>query len=245
MKITAELIERYLDGELSQNELNNFEAQLKIDEELQAVIELHKEVDMAISQSDVIELREQLGAIAEKHKEQENATPKRSIRRFAWLAAASVAALLVVTVFLNQQPQNNSQLFQDNYTAWSGPDNVRAASDMQDAAISEAIELYKDENYQEALSKFNLILNDSPDNNMIRLYASISQIESGKLDEAENNLNVIIDSKDIFYTEHAQWYLALASISKGNMKNAKAILQNIISENTSYSEDASELLKAL
>lgn len=245
MKITAELIERYLEGDLSQSELNNFEAQLKIDTELQAMVELHSEVDMAVSQTDVIDLRQQLQTIAAKQHASETPVRKLSLRRIAWLAAASVAVLLAVSVVFNQQNNTPGDMFAGNFEVYTGPENVRAASPDVDSDIYIALENYNNNDFASAIVKFEQILDENPDNNMIRLYAANALIETGNVDKAELYLNMIIESQDIFYTEHAQWYLALVSLKKDNLKDAKSILENIVRENTRYSDEASELLKAL
>jgi len=61
----SEFIDRYLDKDLSGPELNWFKKELDSNSELQAELKLQKELNMALSQDDILDLREDLNAIHE------------------------------------------------------------------------------------------------------------------------------------------------------------------------------------
>ena len=66
-----ELTDSYLDNELSQSEVRDFEIQLEIDSELADELALHLDVKQAITENDVISLRENMNKIVHNQPQNE------------------------------------------------------------------------------------------------------------------------------------------------------------------------------
>ena len=66
-----ELTDSYLDNELSQSEVRDFEIQLEIDSELADELSLHLDVKQAITENDVISLRENMNKIVHNQSQNE------------------------------------------------------------------------------------------------------------------------------------------------------------------------------
>jgi tetratricopeptide (TPR) repeat protein len=62
---SVEQIDNYLDGNLTNSELETFEAELDFNSELSRDVELHTEVDEALHETDIINIREKLERIIE------------------------------------------------------------------------------------------------------------------------------------------------------------------------------------
>jgi hypothetical protein len=65
---------RFLDSELSDEELSQFKAQLEIDSELADELSLHSEMQKALSEADVISLRSKLDRIVQNQPDSDNIT---------------------------------------------------------------------------------------------------------------------------------------------------------------------------
>ena len=91
-----ELLDNKLSGELSGDELEAFDMDLENDPELMAEFELHQEIDEAIQESEVIELRKKLDLIHDLTQNKKQPGLLRTILRHKLSRIA--AASFIVTV---------------------------------------------------------------------------------------------------------------------------------------------------
>ena len=100
MKKATKTIEKYLNGELSGKSLKKFETKLNTDSNLISEYKLHLEVDEAISQTDIIELRNKLSHIQQELKTTETVSRKINTRKLYRVAAALVIFAIVGTTLI-------------------------------------------------------------------------------------------------------------------------------------------------
>ena len=93
-----DLIESYLSGELSGEDLRNFEDQLKNDSDLQGELELHQQVADTLKGEKVHDLRQVLKDVDKgwKNKPEKNQSKRFSLNYYRMSAVAAVLLLLVV-----------------------------------------------------------------------------------------------------------------------------------------------------
>ena len=93
------LIDEKLSGELGGEELEDFDLDLMEDPELMAEFELHKEIDEAIQECEVIELRKKLDLVHDLTQNKKQPGLLRTILRhkLSRIAAASFVVLLIIT----------------------------------------------------------------------------------------------------------------------------------------------------
>jgi len=113
MKRDRHILQKYLDNELSESELSRFEHELDASPELMVDLDLYKEVDEAISDTEVLDFRAQLDGLREETKRSDGG---RRVFRFSrpWHYAASAAVALLVAIGLATvlgRPLSNSDLF--------------------------------------------------------------------------------------------------------------------------------------
>jgi predicted Zn-dependent protease len=243
MKIDIEKIEKYLEGKL-QGEQKEFEAMLNKDEDLRQLISLNREVDAAIAQTEVMALRTQLEEIAAKYHKQKPAVRKIFPNKLTWIATAAAIAAFAVSFLIFQGNNSNQQIFDNYYTSFQSFETVRGLP-ASSSAYNDGITYFKQNEYNKAIRSFENILLLEPDNNLVRLYSAMAYLETDNPNNAIEHLNIIIESQDVFYFEHAQWYLGLAYIKSNKKSEAKKILKNIVDNDSYHAGQAKKLLKEL
>ena len=113
MKRDRHILQKYLDNELSEKELTRFEQELSASPDLLVDLDLYKEVDEAIADTEVLDFRAQLTDLREETRKSESG---KRVFRFTrpWHYAASAALALLVAIGLATvlgRPLSNSDLF--------------------------------------------------------------------------------------------------------------------------------------
>ena len=113
MKRDRHILQKYLDNELSERELERFEQKLNASPDLLVDLDLYKEVDEAIADTEVLDFRAQLTDLREETRRSETG---RRVFRFTrpWHYAASAALALLVAIGLATvlgRPLSNNDLF--------------------------------------------------------------------------------------------------------------------------------------
>lgn len=245
-----ELIDDKLSGELSGEELEAFNSDLANDPELQAEFELHKEVDEAIQESEIIELRKKLDLVHDLTQNKKQPGLLRTILRhkLSRIAAASFVVLLIITslslYFLRPDGNmSNDSLFKIYYQ----PDAALLirGTNSQNATLIQAFQMYENKKYDNALSLFSQVLATDSENIPVQFYSGISNIELGKYQEALHPFNFILDHKQNLYVERAEWYAALCYLKLNETENAVDLFRKISLSNSSYKDKAHEILKSV
>ena len=245
-----ELIDEKLSGELSGEGLEAFDMDLENDAELMAEFELHKEVDEAIQESEVIELRKKLELVHDLTQNKKQPGLLRTILRhkLSRIAAASFVVLLLITslslYFLRPDGNmSNDSLFKIYYQ----PDAALLirGTNSQNATLIQAFQMYENREYNDALSLFSQVLDKDSQNIPVQFYSGISNIELGLYQEALHPFNFIMDHKQNLYVERAEWYTALCLLKVNENENAVGLFRKISLSNSSYKDKAHEILKSI
>ena len=245
-----ELIDEKLSGELEGNDLAAFDKDLKDDPELMAEFELHKEIDEAIQESEVIELRKKLDLVHDLTQNKKQPGLLRTILRhkLSRIAAASFVVLLIITslslYFLRPDGNmSNDSLFKIYYQ----PDAALLirGTDSQNATLIQAFQLYENKEYDAALDLFSQVLLTDGDNIPVQFYSGISNIELGQYRKALSPFNIIMANKPNLYVERAEWYAALCYLILNENKNAEDLFLQISHSNSFYKDKAHAILKDL
>jgi tetratricopeptide (TPR) repeat protein len=245
-----ELIDEKLSGELSGAELEAFDLDLENDTDLMAEFALHKEVDEAIQESEVIELRKKLDLVHDLTQNKKQPGLLRTILRhkLSRIAAASFVVLLIITslsLYFLQPDGNmsNDSLFKIYYQ----PDAALLirGTNSQNATLIQAFQMYENKDYDNALSLFSEVLDIDSENIPVQFYSGISNIELGQYQEALHPFNFIMDHKQNLYVERAEWYTALCRLKLNENETAVDLFRKISLSNSSYKDRAHEILKSI
>jgi len=254
-KENIDLIERYLDENLSPDELDLFREKLNSDREFN---KLFFEMDRLVQG---IKLSAGKTSIEEKLANLEKALPfQKSIREDAeetpviilWsyvkqykVAVAAVFALIFATTFvftIGDFTTDPGKLYASYFVPFEnyglGP---QRSAEKVDLNIEEEALLYYDQgNYEKALEIFKQ-LDPETITSGTRLYIGNTYMAVNDIENAKVLFNKIIENNTGF-THQTKWYLALCYLKEGNIDEAVPLLREVEKQGKYKKEEASKIL---
>ena len=246
MEKKIELIEKYLEGEMSVREQTEFENLLRSDPDMMKEYLLRKDIYEAVSEDDIINLRSNLDEILN----QENRFTCKLKNPFVLSSVAAVLLLLIITakIFLfSNKEVNEKDVFESFYSAYPAIMSFRSPVDQsdQEKLLYNAFNLYDEGNFDLASEYLLKLLKNDDSNTMAQFYLSICEIEKDSLKKSENYLNDLILKKNHIFWEQSHWYLALVYLEQDDVESARLLFEKIIKENRTQKSDAELILKSL
>jgi tetratricopeptide (TPR) repeat protein len=240
-----EFIQPFLDGELSREELDWFSKELQSNAVLAEDIKLYREVDSAIREQDVMDLRDQLdvihNSIGDPTKEPDQHSRIRKMLSYG--AIASLAILLSFGILLKVQHKKltNEQIYQRHYEPYEVTMIYRSGETQN--LITLAQSKYDAQDFFGAIEIYEQILGKEPGDMESNLYSGISLMETEQYSKAENRFGTIIDHNDNLYIEQAEWYLGFCILQTGRNIEARAHFKAIAKGDGSYNKKARQLMR--
>jgi len=246
MENKIELIEAYLDGTLSVKERLEFEKNLKEDPDLMKEYLFRKNINKAISEVDVLELRNKLIEIGSS----ENKVKRLCKYPFVFSSVAAAVILLFViswSVFFSSEVISTTEVFNTYYSKYPVLTCNRSFSDenLKDKILVNGFNSYEKGAYIEAKDYFNQVLIMDNSNNMARFYYSICEIELNKLERSEKLLKELTYKNNHIFWEQSHWYLALVYLKQEKIEKASEIFEYICEEDMAHKTEAKKILKSL
>lgn len=235
-----DLVERYFDNEMTEEEKVRFHDSMKSNLELRHLFDREKLLINTI----------RFGA-AKNHldffKELEKSLPDVTLERKtspAWIyyaAAASVVILLVSGIyFFRANDPTPTELYAEYFTPYPNvfEPTVRGSEKVTKRAL--AFQKYEEGDYQQAAALFAALLRDEREPGMLLLLGN-ANLALGKTEEAKNNFNEVVKTSSE-NSVPAQWYLSLAYLRDGKISSAKETLTPLAETKNPYSKKAKDLL---
>ncbi len=233
------LFDQYLQGELTVDEKNNFEKQLKEDAQLASEFESFKEMHFQLENKFGQEAEreiftENLTRISDKYFNKKK-TKVVSLKPWYFAAAASVAIMFGLFFF----DYNHYPNFEDYNRPESAYFTERGVSE---ETLKKAEDSFNVKRYEKAIPLFESILkeNNSPE---IKYFYGVSLLQVGKYVKAEDIFKELETGNSV-YKEKAKWNLALSKLKQGKYPECKEILQTISQDFENY-DDVERLLEEL
>lgn len=241
----TERIDRYLRGELPEEEKNAFEAELGQNAELATELALQKDLEQFLRKQDRrAALKGQLETIGKDFFQEAPAQEtgrivplqRRHVLRWATGLAAAIALLLVAR-FVFFQPSLYDQYGQHPPLAM-----IEKSNEVQDqlAAMEAA---FNQKNYAQALPLLQAYVREKPEDLQAELYLGICLMETGQY-RAARTIFTKISGGESSFVDYGQWYLALSYLKEGNKEESRKILQEVPAE-SEFAQKAQDLLKRL
>ncbi len=232
--------DRYLDKEMSREEKDAFEMSLKTDKELQRKLEIQKEIREALSEEDIMQLRERMAEAMQQ--------PVK--KKIAWykIAVVLIPLLLGGGWLMNHFTSRTTEdLFQEYYLPYEPISNSRSSYNyaFENREIRAAIDAYSQKKYSVAAKNFASIDATKIDIPDIQLQMACSFLLSNREVQAIEIFKDIAKSNHPLFAQKAEWYLALAYLKKDQIKNAKEVLTKISTSNHYKSREAIEIMEKL
>lgn len=243
------LVDHYLAGDLSGHELQSFEKELERNEDLRKELKLQQEINSALSEKDVIDLRLQLKMI-HKEVEQNDTQPVFYFfkNRPVQVAAASLIILVVMVFFANQFIQTGSNLNDDLYNKYYNkfePVNLRSGSVEIDNTYMEALVAYQEENFKKAQLLFEEVVSMDYTKMEANLMSGASNMELNRYNKASTSFKKVIDHQDNLFIDDAEWYLGFCYLRTHNTEKALEQFEKIAMGNSNKKEDAKKIARKI
>lgn len=236
-----ELVERYLAGQLSGDELREFENRLVEDADLRKGLEQYREVQDVLQRDLHPDERQQaffntLQHFRESGSEQ-SARRKQIIPRYV-ISAAAMAAIIAGILFLSPWQK-------DLYHQYVSIEMVSPAErgDNQNDVLAQAAELFNDKEFAAAVPLLGQALAQDPGNAYARYYRGIALLEANQVAEARTDLQQVSGGSSLFKYD-AMFFMALTYLKQKDYTNTRLWLQKIPEVAGNY-EKAQKLLHDL
>jgi len=247
MNNSIELIESYIDGEMEQKEILEFEDLLSTDIDIKRDYNLSLEINNSILEEDVIVLRETMDYMYNEELVVKRTSSVFTKRRFYYAAAS--AALLIAMGGLVQRIASpdlgTGEVFDKYYAPYEITVTHRSGNTEVDRLLLNAFEKYEEQNYEQALVLFEEVLESRNNDMALNLYSGISYMEEEEYQKAKTSFNNIISDKDNLFIEQAKWYLGMCYLKTENTEKAEGVFKEIIKEESHYKDVAVKVLKDL
>lgn len=249
MKRDRHILQKYLDNELSDRELARFEQELNASPELLVDLDLYKEVDEAIADTEVLDFRAQLTDLREETRRSETG---RRVFRFTrpWHYAASAALALLVAIGLATvlgRPLSNSDLFVKYMKPYELVLTNRSVdNEATQIWMNKAHEYFTNGDFEAAIQCFDEVLQINSQKVEADFYLGVSNMELTRYVDASASFNKVIEHNDNLFIQKAEWYLAGCLLAMDETDRARRQLAMIASSsNHYYQNDAEKILKRM
>jgi len=223
-----EKIEQYILGKLPFDEEVAFEEEISKDDDLRKKVEENRRIMMAFQRKGERKAfdamrnisREEMEAIVKGGRKRHISSVSGNVaaspapgktRMFPFVA--SIAAVLMILIYIGIRPQYSSQELFDEYFRVETYTPTPSRGESPGVKEKEYTDLLND-----AIHNF-----EEPDSYSIKLLTMLSA------------------SDDFEYQQEAEWYLTLFYLRSGQRDKASELLKNIVDENGEYADKAKEL----
>jgi tetratricopeptide (TPR) repeat protein len=240
----SHFIERYIAGEMREDERTWFEKELNGNGNLRAELELRRKTDDILRNKDIMNLRNKLSTIEKQKKEAAVAAkelPKRNHYRYAAIVTALV--LIGSIAVLTGRKSGSDELLGKYYRTYEPMTSQRSGHTVSNADFTLALEFYNTNDFTNAALFFSKVLEKNPIDMQSVLLYGVSNFEDKKYPEAESSFTTVIDDNNNLFIETARWYLALCYIRTKDDEKAREQLQVIADEGGIYSKNARKILR--
>jgi tetratricopeptide (TPR) repeat protein len=243
----SHFIERYIAGEMGEEERQWFEKELNGNENLRREVDLRKKTDLVLKSQDLISLRNKLSDLEKRRKEQEVTARSKSNRPAYIRYAALITALILIgsVVLFKGKHISGEEALSRYYKTYEPPASQRSDHNSENADFSLAIEFYNTSDYTNAALFFNKVVKSNPKDMQSVLLRGVSNFEDKKYPDAKISFTTVIDDNNNLFIETAKWYLALCYIKTNETEKAIRQLEAITEENGIYSTNARKILRKL
>jgi tetratricopeptide (TPR) repeat protein len=249
-EMNHELIEQYLDGELTGEALLAFEKEMQASAELSNEVRLHKIVRDDMMQS--IQGRRKEHALAETLDDLGRSHFKKKpakivgIDRRWWYAAAAIAASVAIFLIIkpfSSQPFNNEKLFTEYVRDEESLPEAQRGNNNNDSALIEATRLYNKKAYDSALPLLRFITSQKPGETQLVFAKGRAFLQTGIYDSALMIFDNISTGTSVFKNQ-ALWSKALVLLKQNKLNECYDVLTGIPRDSDKYTE-AQKLMKKI
>jgi len=240
-------IEDFIDGVLEGELLDEFELELHDNSDLMAEVELRKQVNDAILEKDIFELRNKLNAAkesAEDNKVKMLIPETREGQIKFWRRSVAIIVVLIGLAGVLTNGLVSVSRTYDNYfesPSWSAERSV--SSDI--TLLQQANIAYLNADYTKVVQILNQLPASNYENPVSEFYLAASLQKLNKYEDAITAYSGVIKQGDNLFIEEAQWYRSLCYLKLGDQKKAKVELLAVIERKGHFEDQAKAVMRRL
>lgn len=230
-----DLIDRYTRKELTDEETQQVSSLLLNDPGFAKELKLHTEIQAAVADKNLLAFRQTLVESYQHYSSNTvEAKKQKSVSLYLKIAASVLLMVSLAAFFLlTEKPSSNQELFEAYFTPYEAPVNFRSdTSPYEDEDWKQALVLYDNKQYAEAITYLNKVVENKPGNTLAVFLRGISYLAMDSTAMAEQDFNLIVAQESNLFKEQAQWYLALGYLKQGKTTEARELLYELGNKNT-------------
>lgn len=239
-----DLVDRYLEQDLSEEEKAQFNADLLTNVELKKEYDLQKKVNSFLGDKDFHEFFDKINKIEDELNLEKG---KSKQKRYLWYAAAaSVIIIMGANIFspIFYQVPSGTELFANNYEI--APSVLSNRSNSDDLfMLDQGLVAFDEERFEQSSFVLKEYLREHQNHQMAQFYLALSHIEMDQMEDAITSLIPLSIDENCLYNDQASWYLALSYIKTEQFKEAIIELEKISKQKHYKKDEALELLEKL
>ena len=235
-----DIIETYLDLNDDMEKALLYESELKkipnIEQKIEKVKNIRENIEDSIIQSKIKKFHEHV-SVDEKDSNVKDIANNKSQSKTIWYAIAAALLVLFGIFWMMNNSTPSEKIFAENFKPDIGLPLKMGSS--VSYSFYEGMVDYKQENYNEAISKWDVLLKADPENDTLNYFMGVANLAQGNTSKSLEYLENQEKFQKGIFKDDAGYYAALAKIKKGKFDEAKALLKN------NPSERSTKLLKEL
>jgi tetratricopeptide (TPR) repeat protein len=233
-----ELFESYLLNELDKGEQLAFLARLDTNASLKEEFDEFNKLFSAVEEAGIRERMNQYHKTFGSNSSKETTTKKGFPFRINYGIAASVVLLLALgSIWYFNAQDKTEKLFDEFYSPDPGLPTVMGNTNDYD--FYEAMVAYKHGDYDQAIEKWEKLLETEQRNDTLNYFLASAQMARGEEEAAKVGFSKVIAMKGSVFADDAYFYLGLEALKRGAIPEAKKFLE------LSKKEAGKELLNQL
>jgi tetratricopeptide (TPR) repeat protein len=248
---SIEEIEDYLSGELDEHLEYSIEDEISINQSLASEVRLFNEINEAISEKDVMNLRLALSAMGKNTKRPEmrgirSALSFKLKNRFWYAVAASVVVFIGINIFFYDHSNTNSKIYSEFYQpAVCSSGTTRSRTNAEELILNQALTMLNKKEYDEALKLFSDILDKDNKNSAAIFYTGTIYQMKGQYADAIQLYSKVAENEDNLFTEQSNWYIGLCYLKIDQRDKAIDQFKKISAGNGYYRQQSISILEKL
>lgn len=241
MQENLEIVDRYLEGSLSEQERTAFEERLLHDQILQQQV-----TDMKLMRAGIKQASR--NAALQKLKVLEETLPAVNQNRLniwynTWLQAAAVLLIGLLVYIFWPVSVDEQELFATHFEVYPNiiMPTVRGEVINDSTIKALAFSAYDQKKYEEAAALFSSI--DQKDATVL-FYLGNCYLASNQAERALPLFEKVLNEYEVF-DEQAEWYIAVSYLKLEERERAKQALEKVVARNSAYKDKAQTILDKL
>ncbi len=241
-----ELIEQYVEGKMSSEDISFFEARLLKDDKLRNELELYQKISSGLKTDSSDSLRKKLKEIdRELDKKKATVLPIKKNEPKKYYSLAAIILLFIISASYLLFFRNSDDKLIAQYDEQDAGLPVLMSTDA-DVALSNAMNAYKLGQLDSSLALINELLKNNPSSDTLNYYDAVISEQLKKYDQAIINYQVVLSTKNSAFNFKSAFHLGITYWKNKDLFDAKRIFSIIASDSGNpYQKKAEDILKKM